>query len=73
MDRDSNASIIVELLDMDEDCPDFEVAELIFRDYAQVRFAPLSFRKAACFPGDVHSSCKPYESLVRERKTRTWF
>ena len=34
MDRDSNRSIIVELLDLDEDCPDSEVADRIFRDCA---------------------------------------
>lgn len=36
VDRDSNRSVIVELLELDEDCQDHEVAERIFRDCAQV-------------------------------------
>ena len=36
VDRDSNQSIIVELLELEEDCADHEAAERIFRDCAQV-------------------------------------
>ena len=39
VDRDSNRSVIVELLDMEEDCQDFEVCEHIFRDCAQANNA----------------------------------
>lgn len=45
VDRESNQSVIVELLELDEGCDDHEAAERIFRDCAQVSRA----RRAVLF------------------------